>query len=234
MFLFAIMIQKGEEAVMNVIKTLPILAQLPPNEVKQLISEIELYTADYVKGATVHDLKDSCTTLDVVLSGSLVAYSLSENGSAMTMFVFSEGQMLGANLLFGDDHAYPFTIYCMSDSRILHITKEAVSSFLHDYGFAMQFIGMLSQNAQKLNRRITMATQKTLRENLLEYLRQQSVAQHSNRIVLPISKKQLADHLGVQRPSLFRQLKCLKDEGVIDVFNRTILLNSVEEFGDHE
>ena len=94
----------------------------------------------------------------------------------------------------------------------------------------MQSIGMLSLNSQKLNRKITMATQKTLKENLLEYLRQQSILQHSNVIVLPISKKQLADYLGVQRPSLFRELKNLKEESILDVSNRTICLNNVQNF----
>jgi hypothetical protein len=53
----------------------------------------------------------------------------------------------------------------------------------------MQFIGLLSQNSQKLNRKITMVTQKTLKENLLDYLKQQSLLQQSNIIELPISKK---------------------------------------------
>lgn len=134
-------------------------------------------------------------------------------------------QMLGANLLFGENHTYPFAIYCMSDAQLLHVTRKAISSFLHNYNCAMQFIRMLSQNSQKLNQRITMVAQRTLRENLLEYFRQQSILQCSNTIILPISKKQLADYLGVQRPSLFRELKNLKDEGIIDVSNRTIHLN---------
>lgn len=209
----------------GIVEAIPLFSQLPPDELMLLISDNQMYLKNYSKGATVYNQKDSCRTLDIVLSGSLVAYSLSENGSAMTMFEFSKGQILGANLLFGDSHEYPFTFYCMSDAQVLHVTKKAVSDFLHDYHFTMQFIKMLSYNSQKLNRRITMATQKTLRENLLEYLRQQSVLQRSNNIVLPISKKQLADYLGVQRPSLFRELKNLKDEGIIDVFNRTIRLN---------
>jgi CRP-like cAMP-binding protein len=211
--------------VIRIIEAIPLFSQLPSDELMPLISDNQLYLKDYSKGATVYNQKDSCRTLDIVLSGSLVAYSLSENGSAMTMFEFPEGQMLGANLLFGDSHGYPFTFYCMSDAQVLHVTKKAVSVFLHDYNFTMQFVGMLSYNSQKLNRKITMVTQKTLRENLLDYLRQQSILQHSNIVELPISKKQLADYLGVQRPSLFRELKNLKDDGVIDVFNRTVRLN---------
>ena len=211
------------------VKAIPLFSQLSSNILMPLISDNHLYLKSYLKGATVYNQKDSCKTLDIVLSGSLIAYSLLESGSAMTMFEFSKGQMLGANLLFGDTNAYPFTIYCMSDAQILHVTRKSVSDFLRDYHFAMQFIKMLSLNSQKLNRRITMATQKTLRENLLEYFRQQSILQHSNSIMLPISKKQLADYLGVQRPSLFRELKNLKGEGIIDVSNRTIRLNHIQD-----
>lgn len=212
------------------LRAMPLFSQLSMDEMKALVSDNQLYLKLYSKGATVYPQKDRCKTLDIVLSGSLVAYSLSENGSAMTMFEFSKGQILGANLLFGDTDTYPFTIYCMADAQILHVTKKAVSDFLHNYNFTMQFIKMLSHNSQKLNRRITLATQKTLRENLLEYLRQQSVLQNSNSIALPISKKQLADYLGVQRPSLFRELKNLKDEGIINISNRTIQLNHIQEF----
>ncbi len=207
------------------IKTIPLFSQLQSDEIKPLIADNQLFLKNYSKGATVYNQNDSCKTLDIVLSGSFVAYSLSENGSAMNMFEFSKGQMLGANLLFGDNQTYPLTIYCMFDAQLLHITHKAICSFLHNYNFAIQFIKMLSHNSQKLNQRITMATQKTLRENLLEYFNQQSILQGSDTIVLPISKKQLADHLGVRRPSLFRELKNLKDEGIIDISNRTIHMN---------
>lgn len=209
----------------EIIRRIPLFEQLPLDQLESLISDNQLYLKNYSKGTTVYNQKEHCNTFDIVILGGLVVYSLLENGSAMTMFEFAQGHMLGANLLFGDTHTYPFTIYCLSDAQLLHITKKAVSHFLHDYHFTMQFIGMLSLNSQKLNQKITMATQKTLRENLLEYFRQQSRLQHSNSIILPISKKQLADYLGVQRPSLFRELKNLKDEGIIDVSNRMIRLH---------
>lgn len=210
---------------MEIIKAIPLFSQLQSDEITPLIADNQLFLRNYSKGATVYNQKDCCKTLDIVLSGSFVAYSLSENGSAMTMFEFSRGQMLGANLLFGDNNTYPLTIYCMSDAQLLHVTQKAVSDFLHNYDFAIEFIGMLSHNSQKLNRKITMVAQKTLRENLLEYFTKQSILQGSDTIVLPISKKQLADYLGVQRPSLFRELKNLKDQGFIDISNRTIRLN---------
>ncbi len=210
---------------LETLKTIPLFSTLQADEMQTMMADNQLFIKNYSKGASVYNQNDSCKTLDIVLSGSLVAYSLSEKGSAMTMFEFSSGQMLGANLLFGDKHIYPLNIYCMSDARLLHVTQKAVCSFLHNYHFTIKFAGMLSHNSQKLNHKITMVSQNSLRENLLEYLRQQSILQSSDTIILPISKKQLADYLGVQRPSLFRELKKLKDEGFIGVSNRTIHLN---------
>ncbi|MGL4736609.1 MAG: helix-turn-helix domain-containing protein [Cellulosilyticaceae bacterium] len=75
-----------------------------------------------------------------------------------------------------------------------------------------------------MNRKIKMLTQRTLRENILEYLNQQCIEQNTRRVLLPINKKEWADYLGVQRPSLFRELKKMKEEGIIQITNRIVEL----------
>jgi Mn-dependent DtxR family transcriptional regulator len=65
-------------------------------------------------------------------------------------------------------------------------------------------------------------SRRNLRKNILDYLKQQVILQGSNRVHLPISKKEWADSLGVQRPSLFRELKKMREEGLIGVENRII------------
>lgn len=208
----------------QIVQSIPILSALPADVIRRQIDNGSLYLKTYTKGATLNNHKDICATLDIVLSGRFVTYSLAENGSAMQVFEFSKGQMFGANLLFGDNHAYPFTVYCEVEGQILHVTKDTVSDFLHHHDFAMAFIVMLSQNSQRLNQRMRMGIHKTLRENLLEYFYQQARLQGANTIVLPISKKQLADYLGVQRPSLFRELKKLKDEGIIEKQGKSVTI----------
>lgn len=206
------------------LKKMPLFSSIDVNMLREFIAKNFIFTRHYVKGSSVHNQRDICTSLEVVLSGALVAYSLAENGSSIAMFEFGENSIIGANLLFGDDHAYPLNIYCEKPCQLLHIKREAVLEFLHDYGFVLQYVKSLSVNSQNMNRKIAMLTQRTLRENLLEYLRRQSLLQGSNTVLLPISKKELADYLGVQRPSLFRELKRLKDEEIIELHNRSIRL----------
>ncbi|WMJ84815.1 Crp/Fnr family transcriptional regulator [Oscillospiraceae bacterium LTW-04] len=205
---------------------LPLLSDINSAVLSKYYSENQIFSRRYTKGITVHLQHEACTVLDVVLSGRLVAYSLSENGSAIKMFEFQKNSIIGANLLFGDQNTYPLNIYSVTPCELLHITQNAVMELLHNYHFVMQYIKSLSMNSRGMNQKITMLTQKTLRENLLDYLKKQSFIQGSPTILLPISKKQLADYLGVQRPSLFRELKKLQDERIIEIDNRVITLLS--------
>ena len=206
------------------LRSVGLLRDSEQNMLVRHLAERQIYAASHSKGKTVYNQGETCRTLDVVLSGRLVAYSLFDNGSAVTMFEFSEGSVIGANLLFGDSHLYPLNIYAISACELLHISSDAVLELLHGYAFTLAFVKALSQNSQGINKKLAMYTQKTLRENLLDYLRQQSILQKSAEIILPISKKELADRLGVQRPSLFREFKQLRDEGIIEIKNRFIKL----------
>src|SRR5690554_2563872 len=114
----------------------------------KLIQENEIYERQYNKNTTVHSRGESCTTLDIVLSGKLVSYSLAQNGSESVLFEFEKNSIIAANLLFGDNNHFPFNIYCVKNCRLLHITKSAVCKLLKDYGFVMQYVQSLSQNSQ--------------------------------------------------------------------------------------
>lgn len=193
--------------------THPFLIDVEPALLKAASFSKKVYT----KGMTVHAQGECCTAMDLVLSGSLVAYSLSQNGSENIVFEFKKHSAIGANLLFGNANHYPMNIYCTEDCEILSIERAVVELLLQDHGFTMNFVKNLSLNAQGLNRKIAMYTQKTLRDNLIDYLKALSIEQNSTIVTLPISKKQLADYLGVKRPSLFREFKKMKDEGLIMV-----------------
>lgn len=206
------------------LRCIPLLSGLGAAVLSRCLAENQVFVRRYAKESAVHHQHDPCGMLDVVLSGGLAAYSLSENGSWITMFEFRKNAVVGANLLFGEDRRYPLNIYSMAACELLHITRDAVAEFLHSYSFVMQYVASLSANSQGMNRKITMLTQKTLRENLTDYLRQQSVIQGTSRITLPISKRELADYLGVQRPSLFRELKKMKDEGMVGIDRRSVTI----------
>lgn len=207
------------------IKNIQLLSLIEDEILNTLINKNQIKLNHYNKGIIVYEQKEKCSGMDFVLTGNFIAYSLAPNGSETVVFEFEKGDIIGANLLFSEKNRYPLNIYSTSESTSLYISKSAILQLLKDYNFTLHFIKSISQNSVGMNHKIAMYTNKTLRENLVDYLLSLSRSQNSKEITLPISKKQLADYFGVQRPSLFRELKKMKDEGLLEVNNRNIRLN---------
>lgn len=221
MFLFDIILKRGHNMNdIDFIKCVPILQSVTNTEL--LVSQGQIKIKRYFKGETVYNQGCLCNSLDIVVTGSLIAYSLTESGSSTIMFEFKKDSIIGANLLFASNNIYPLSIYCSSECKLIHIEKTTVETLLHNYDFVMSYVKSLSQNSLGLNHKIAMFSRKTLRQNIYEYLLQQSIVQHSQTVYLPFSKKEFADYLGVQRPSLFRELKKMQFDGIISIDNRKI------------
>ena len=66
-----------------------------------------------------------------------------------------------------------------------------------------------------LNLRIELLSQKTIRDKLLSYFRILSENNFSKTFVVPFSLTDLADYLSIDRSAMMRELKMLKEDGII-------------------
>jgi CRP-like cAMP-binding protein len=178
----------------------------------------------YNKNQMIYERGSNCKSFDIIIKGSLSAYTLSESGTENVIFSFEKNSIIGGNLLFSPSSTYPMSIFCKKNCTILTISKSAIELLIDYKEFALFFISSISMNAQSLNKKVITYTQNTLRENILEYLQELDVIQRSNVVILPISKIELAEIFGVQRQSLFRELKKMSNEGLIKNNNRKITL----------
>lgn len=176
------------------------------------------------KDGLIYASGSSCTSIDIVIEGSLSAYSLSESGSENVIFTLQKNSIIGGNLLFSPSPYYPISIFCKKDCTLLNISKQSIETLLAHKDFALFFIKNISKNAQSLNKKVISYTQNTLRENILEYIQELVVIQRHNQVELPITKNELSQLLGVQRQSLFREFKKMSDDGLIKVDNRKITI----------
>lgn len=76
----------------------------------------------------------------------------------------------------------------------------------------------------ELNTRIELLTQRTTRNKLLMYFSLISVSKNSNSFELPLSLTDLADYLSIDRSAMMRELKLLKEEGIVEKNGNRITL----------
>jgi CRP-like cAMP-binding protein len=187
-------------------------------------------TADYTilqykKGGIIHFESEKCASWDIILKGEVVIQKIDEKGNVLTITEFSVGNTIGGNLLFSRHPYYPMSVLAKSDAQILHINKKMVLTLCQrNQDFLLQFLTSISDKTAILTNKLKSISIKSIRESLIEFLNYEHYSQKSMKIKLQLTKKELAERLGVQRTSLSRELNKMKKEGLVDYDARSITI----------
>lgn len=193
-----------------------LLQSVSSDEIIQYLSDGSFKTIAYGKNNIVHFDGEVCSKLEVILKGRIVVERIDESGSLMTIAEFLNDDILGGNLLFSKNPHYPMTITAKRPTVILEINKDRLLKlFSNNHQFLKSYLGFISDHAAILGDRIKHYVNRTIRDSVMSFLNYERKQQNSDKVRLNMSKKALAEKIGVQRTSLSRELAKMRDEGVI-------------------
>jgi len=209
----------------NSIYTSKLLKSLHKDEIASLISNGHFRIVTYNKDVILHFDGEPCKKAELILSGKVVIERIEESGGLLTVAEFINDDLLGGNLVFSKNPYYPMTVTTKSQCVILEISKDILFSLLARYpDFLKTYLVYISDHAYMLGDKIKHYVNRTIRESIVSFLRHEIKLQNSNKINLLITKKELAEKIGVQRTSLSRELTKMKKDGLIDYDKGTITI----------
>lgn len=203
-----------------------LLRSLPREEIESYLRDRSFRITSYNRNNIVHFSAEVCSTLEIILSGHVAVERIDEAGNLMTIAEFLSDDILGGNLLFSRNPYYPMTITAKQATVILSIEKDRLFGIFSDnHDFLRSYLEFVSDHMTILGDRIRHYIQRTIRESVLSFLEYERRKQNSDRILLAISKKALAEKIGVSRTSLSRELQKMQRDGLIlfDLDSITIL-----------
>lgn len=193
-----------------------LLQVLPAEDITAYVSDGRFYLESYHKNTVLHFEGEPCTCLEIILSGKVAVERIDRDGGLLTIAEFTDDDILGGNLLFSKNPCYPMTITAQQPSQIVSIKKELLFElFCKNPSFLRMYLEYVSDHAFILGDKIKHAVNRTLRESLVSFLQYESKKQGATVIKLNMTKKALADKLGIQRTSLSRELAKMKKDGLI-------------------
>lgn len=183
----------------------------------------------FTKNQTITTYIQKRNQLCILLDGKadLVRYDL--NGNRTIVEHFSKNALFGEvfyhvttnNELFVEAKSNCTVLFYIYDQLKEPCAKNckfhlALSEYLPE---------LILNKITDLNTRIELLTQRTTRDKLLMYFSLVSTRKLSKTFELPFSLTDLADYLNVDRSAMMRELKLLKEDGLVDkIGNRIILL----------
>ncbi|MBU0936629.1 MAG: Crp/Fnr family transcriptional regulator [Spirochaetes bacterium] len=203
----------------------PLIACLDTSEVQELLASGTFRLVDYDSGCVIHFDTELCSKLEIIIGGEVLVERIDEEGRSLLLDRFGPGAILGGSLMFSASPAYPMTISAVSRVSLLEIGSEALFRLLcAKPDFLRAYLGMTAQRTVLLGERVKQRVRITLRTNILRYLDLESRKQQSRSVILPLTKKELARRLGVERSSLSRELAKMERDGLLKVNGRRLQL----------
>lgn len=202
---------------LELMRQIDLIKSIKPEEIESYLSEGSCKITQYGKNNIVHFVGEVCSKLEIILSGKVVIERIDESGNLMTIAEFYDGDVLGGNLMFSKNPYYPMTVTSKDATLILEINKNRLFSLFSDnHEFLKSYLEYVSDHTVILGDRIKHYVNRTIRESIISYLDYECKKQNSNIIKLSMTKKALAERIGVQRTSLSRELAKMREDGLIE------------------
>ena len=216
---------------MELMGQIDLMKSITPQEIESYLIEGSCKITQYKKNNIVHFVGEVCSKLEIILSGKVVIERFDESGNLMTIAEFLGGDVLGGNLMFSKNPYYPMTVTAKEATLILEINKDRLFRLFSDnHEFLSSYLEYVSDHTVILGDRIKHYVNRTIRESIISYLNFESKKQNSSIIKLSMTKKALAERIGVQRTSLSRELAKMREDGLIEFNSVSIsLLNKFFE-----
>lgn len=194
-------------------------------QLDNLLADRRCLLNKYENGQIVHIEGEPCQAAEIILNGEIAIERISEEGTLMLVARFGPGDILGGNLVFSSNSSFPMTITCRQNSSILSIQSDLLLELMHiNRSFLIEFLKIISDNTSLLSGKIRQTINRSLRQRIFDYLDHQIKEQGNTSIKLNMTKKELAEHMGVQRTSLSRELRKMKNDDLIDYDSETMTL----------
>ena len=165
-------------------------------------------------------LGGSLQNAGLLLKGRIESSFQNESFDQITMHTFSGGYLFGEALVINGAKNSPVQVRAVEDCIVLFIDLERIYTVSDDSPIRSVLVNNLIKSLAKknliLNQEVRILSQKSLRDRILIYLKTLP-KDKDGYVKIPFTQTALAEHLGVNRSALSRELGRMQNEKMLIV-----------------
>lgn len=198
---------------------------------EKILKSLEGNTLHFKKNNTILSNIKQDNIIGIILEGYIQIVKTDYNGNRTIIEDLYDNDIFSSKMSNISNSEYSVTT--KEDTKLIIIYFNEILNNDLNTSYYNQFLKnllyIMSDKMTNINNRIEILSNKTIRNKLLAYFKLMSKKNNSKVIYLPYTFIDLADYLGVDRSAMYRELKNLKEEGLITITNKKIILNFYEE-----
>lgn len=202
----------------NLLKT-PIFHSWTREKVEAFVEEFPHFFKTYRKGQYICFQNDPIHTVQILYDGKVRALMGNDEGKQITIEYLDQPQILASAFIFATQDSYPVSIEVLEDSKIMVIQKKDFLKLMQDNPIILEnFLKVISDKALFLSRKVDSFALKSLSGRLASFLLEKKSRGYT--------QQEIADVLGVARPSLARVLADFVEKDYVRMEKRRLYVEN--------
>lgn len=208
---------------------LSIFHDITNQEVEAMIDCFQMRRRCFSSGRTVCTYGEGCREVGVVLQGAAVLVRLDYAGTRTILERLEPGGVFGEVLAFTPVLGDCVEVVSECSTEVLfmefdHIMRRCGKACAHHSKLVRNMFQLVAEQTRRLGRRVEVLSRRSIRDKLLCYFSIQALEAGSDTFALPFTLSALADYISADRSAMMRELKKMKEQGVVAVDGRKVTL----------
>ena len=182
------------------------------------------------KGEIINHEGEKITNFKYLKSGLVKLYRRTSTGDEQVITITRPFEFVSNMSIFSEDR-YQYSVSALEDSVVCIVKLEYIKQlFLKNGGFALGLLTKISLINDKIISQTLDIRQKNLVGRVAYVLLYFTKEIFNSRVFdLPVSRKEIADYIGMSTANVIRTLSDFKKEGIIRVFGKTIEVVDIDK-----
>lgn len=196
------------------IEKVPIFNHLERNEMEEILKLSKRMSVE--KGDIIFRAGDPLEYLYIVHIGRVKIYQLFEDGKEQLLRILERGEFMGELALFTEKTLDSYA-EALVKTEICAIHRNDMQQFMeHHPTIPLKILSEFSKRLEKTEALVGQLSYRDVETRLANYLVKLADDKKTTQIHLPMSKKDLAAHLGTTQETISRRLGNFQTKGWID------------------
>ncbi|MCU0407398.1 MAG: Crp/Fnr family transcriptional regulator [Bacteroidales bacterium] len=205
-----------------------VFSHLDDNSIQDLCNHKE--EQSFSKGEVINHEGEKISNFKYLKSGLVKLYRRTPSGDEQIITITRPFEFVSNMSIFSEER-YQYSVSALEDSVVCMVKLEFIKElFLKNGGFAMGLLSKISVINDKIIGQTLDIRQKNLVGRVAYVLLYFTREIYNSRVFdLPVSRKEIADYIGMSTANVIRTLSDFKREGIIRVFGKTIEVADIEK-----
>ena len=213
--------------------SLALFYDITDQEVEAMIQCFRMRRCRFHPGQIICTYGESAGEVGVLVSGEAELVRLDYAGNRTILERLETGGVFGESLAFTPTLGDCVEVVSAAGSEVLfmeysHIMKRCENACTHHSKLVQNMFRLVTEQTRQLSQRVEVLSRRSIRDKLMCWFQLRRLAAGADSFTLPFTLSALADYISADRSAMMRELKRMKEEGLVEMDGRRVTLRTGE------